>query len=509
VISRCGFSLILVIGLIGCGFFAQADQPCSASASVSPENDASIRAVYDIRRALPPQSLDRAQTAQYDRYLEGTLASLDRMRMPNGLIVDKVQAIPGENGRIRYETLNANTSPTNMGLDLLIQLELLRDPARNRQAAANLLRMIGTLEKMQRHPETGLYYSWYEAENAQPKQRNVSSVDNIHLALALWAASKSAPDEESRRRAERLFQKMDFSAFLDEKTGLIGGNLQFQMKDGKETWFREPWNYSNFGAESRSIYGLTHALGLMRKKGSEAVLEKSPKNIRVEVARTPDGEILRTWDGGAFQLLLPRLLIREDQYSPSMQKFFRNYADHVLAQRERESIPLPASYSACNFGVDDEPERFSGVPSYVGKAGSPALVSADHQEFRGESHRKDWDRVVTPHAIFLAAATNPGAFSNSLSKAEKLGSQDRLYEPEVGWMDGIHVRQEHRGKVIPVQLSLDQSMIALSLLEMKSSDNRTSPSRLLESDPQVRSRLGQYYSAMEPRLASTPASGSE
>jgi hypothetical protein len=469
------------------------------------ERSGSLRALDGVRRSLAPQALDAEQSEQYSRYLEGTLTSLDRMRSPNGLIVDKVQAVRAPDGAIRYEVLNPNTSPTNIGLDLLIQLELLGDPRRSGDASRNLARTIETLEKMPRHPETGLYYSWYEAGSAEPRQKNVSSVDNVHLALALWAASKSAPDAKSKARAERLFQKMDFSEFLDARTGLIGGNLQHQLRDGKETWFREPWNYSNYGAEARSIYSLSHGLGLMRKAGSDSVLENAPKNLKVEIARTSEGEVLRTWDGGAFQLMLPRLLIREDQYSPGMGRIFQNYGAHVLAQQKRESLPVPAAYSACNFGVDDEPARFSGVPSYVGKAGTPGLVSADHQEFRDAAHRKDWDRVVTPHAVFLAAATNPAAFSAPLRKAERVGADEKLYDREVGWMDGVHVRHEHRGKVIPVQLSLDQSMIALSLLEMRAPDNRTTASRLLGADPMVHSRLQSFYSAMEPRLSGSAA----
>ncbi len=487
---RAGLLVLLIVGIAG-ATRVPAQDDCGRVEPLSTERDASFRALDEVRLVLDP----------YDRYLEGTLTSLDRMRAPNGLIVDKVQAVRDPDGRLRYEVLNPNTSPTNIGLDLLIQLELLGDPRRKAEASANIARMVETLENLPRHPDSGLYYSWYEASSGEPRQKNVSSVDNIHLALALWAAAKSAPGEVSKRRAEKLFGQFDFSAFLDRKTGLIGGNLQHQTKEGRESWFLEPWTYSNFGAEARSIYSLSHGLGLMREAGSKAVIDGAPANLKVEVARTPEGEVLRTWDGGAFQLLLPRLLIREDQYSPAMRSYFKNYGQHVLAQQKRESIPVPAAYSACNFGVDDEPSRFAGVPSYVGKAGSPGLVSADHEEFRDKAHRRDWDRVVTPHAIILAATTNPPAFAGPLASAEAVGRDEKLYDREVGWMDGVHVHHEHRGKVIPVQLSLDQSMIALSLLEMKSKDNRTSASRLLESDPAVRSRIHSFYSAMESRLA--------
>lgn len=154
---------------------------------------------------------------------------------------------------------------------------------------------------MDRHPDTGLFFSWYSTDkNLRVINQDASSVDNIHLALPLWAVKEKLPTTDAGRRAARLFEKLDFSSFYDPASGLMGGNLKFQ----NGAWELEKYRFDNAGSEARSIYSLTWALGLLRSKPDPSFVSKTVDALKVETFTWQDGnqskKNMRTWNAEPF-----------------------------------------------------------------------------------------------------------------------------------------------------------------------------------------------------------------
>ncbi len=221
-----------------------------------------------------------------------------------------------DSGESTVRVLNDNTSATNNGLDILNQIGKVDEGFEAPASRKHLNQVIASLEKASFHRESGLFYSWYStARGFAVVNRDVSSVDNIHLALALWTVKETYPSIPVAQRAGKLLDRMDFSVFYSGDTGLMAGNLKHH--DGH--WELEDNKFANLGSEARSNYALTWALELIKRAASLAAETYVWNNAGTE------RPIFRTWDGGAFQLLLPKLLMNEERYSPQLERSFDGY----------------------------------------------------------------------------------------------------------------------------------------------------------------------------------------
>jgi hypothetical protein len=143
--------------------------------------------VAEFRR--PPN----AHLGQYLGYLQATLAGIEKMRTVSGLILDKVRVRFRGEGTPQLESLNSLTSPTNIALDLILQSEALGRGWGRTESNRAIATTLTALERLEVHRPSGLYFSWYSTDLLEPKSKDVSSVDNIHLALALWSVSELFP----------------------------------------------------------------------------------------------------------------------------------------------------------------------------------------------------------------------------------------------------------------------------------------------------------------------------
>ena len=462
----------------------------------------------ELGNCLPRQinlrnRVTRAFPERFETYRLDTYQGLERMRNPEtGLIRDKILVRRTDSGDATFRILNDNTSATNIGLDILNQIGKVEEGLEAPASRKNLEQVVSSLEKISFHRDSGLFYSWYStARGFTVVNRDVSSVDNIHLALALWTVKETYHGTPLSQRAGKLLERMDFSVFYSSNTGLMAGNL----KHHQGHWALENYQFANLGSEARSIYALTWALGLLKRAADPRMAEKSSSSLAAETYVWNDAgterRILRTWDGGAFQLLLPKLLLNEERYSPQLEGSFDGYARYILAEGQRQGFPVPAAHSASNYGIDDEP-TFSEVPSYHGKAGSTALVCTDHVDLNNPHERSLWDLVYTPHASLIAATADPERFAAILKRSESLRSgNDVLYVPGFGFLDGYHVKGRYAGQVVPVQISLDQGMIALALGQMRAKDGLSPSGRALMHNSAVQARLSQYYDLIDRKLA--------
>lgn len=337
---------------------------------------------------------------------------MDCLRHPStGLVVDQVKVLRRASGvgdcpvRVTTEA----TSPTNIALDILLQLEA-HARARSTDEAlhieALLYRIVRSLGKIPYEPVSGLFHNRflpsliesYPATNpiADPM---VSSVDNLHLVMSLWAITQYFPGTQLAERAEAIFARMDFSVFYKEENGLWHGAL---YKQG-DTFVVGDWTYTHLGSEARTIYSM--AAGWNWMKSDPEYFAKIRANAIAEPFRLGGYHLMRTWDGGAFQLLLPSLLVGEEKYSRSLERIFSDYAKLVLDQASNhENIyRVPAAFSACQYGVRwtarTEPGEgdegslpdCGAFPCYNGKAGHRVLVSLLNQDLKDPAQEKIWE----------------------------------------------------------------------------------------------------------------------
>src|ERR671914_288523 len=155
-----------------------------------------------------------ASEAPLERYAADTWRSFDAMTDPqSGLPADSLAA---------DGTRSVQTSTTNIGAYMwstLVAREL--GIVDRREAVARLSRTIDSLERMERHRESGQYFNWYDHRTGEkltiwpptgePRTPILSSVDNGWLAVGLRLVEQEVP--ELSRRAGAIYDSMDFGFY--------------------------------------------------------------------------------------------------------------------------------------------------------------------------------------------------------------------------------------------------------------------------------------------------------
>ncbi len=456
--------------------------------------------VSACRYLFPSAKISTSAQITVNRYLETTLNSLNLMRGQNGLLRDAVWIKNNIDKSFEIVTLNPDTSPTNIAADLLIHTELLNQLKYKQLAFENLNRTLDTLKKVDFHAPTGLFFSRYSSDTKKPliKDSSVSSIDNLHLAIALWTISETNSGNALGKKALNLFKRMDFSIYYDRQSGLIGGNLRKE----NDQWIRETYNFANLGSEARLLYSAGYALGLFKSITNDAeFLNKAFSQLKLEIFRSPEGPLLKLWDGSAFQLFFPRIFANENLYSRSLEKLFKNKAHFMIADGRRRNLTTPASHSAIRVGTHESIYQGEGS-IYRDKGGNLSLVSSDNADVNDPVLRKLWDGAFAPYALVMAAVAAPEMILPELNRLEKQHSgADYLYSQKLGWMEGMHVTGRLTGQVVASQLSLNQGMLALSLLQMDSSDGLSASARAMNANPVIKSKLQKFYQHFDNKVS--------
>jgi hypothetical protein len=457
------------------------------------------QAYYQDKIASKPNRLSTKSQAQVEKYLLATLNSHESMRGPNHLVKDTLWIKKISNGKVVTKTLNANTSPTNIAIDLLIQTELLSRQSHATIANKNLTKLLATLGQLERHNPSGLFFSWYSTnKKSTPVNRNISSIDNLHLAMALWTIKESFPKAAFADQARVLFEAMNLSMFYEERSGLIGGNYSYSH--GK--WSKDAYNFSNLGSEARILYSAGWALGLFKNFRFESdFVEKAFNSLQSEVLHSQQGPLLKLWDGSAFQLFFPKMFVSEESFSPVLKKMYSNYGNYMIAEGQRRQLPVPAAHSpGVNRIHANEYQKPFAV--YNDKAGNKELVSSANKDLHDPEYFKNWDQTFTPYALFMAATTNPEKFLPLIENIKNINfNNGSLYLSEVGWLDGLNLSPELVNKVVPAQLAVNQGMIALALLQMQSTDGKSASGRALYKDQKVKERMKLFYEILDAKLS--------
>jgi hypothetical protein len=442
-------------------------------------------ALYSLK--ISPQNRQLFEQQKTD-----TVQGLEALRGSNGLLVDTTWVRNHKDGQRTLQVLNGDTSPTNIAVDLLVQVELTANNQHPEAAQARAFSLVETLEQVEFHKETGLFFSRYSSDTVKPQVRDacVSSIDNLHLAIALWTLHQQQPSSEAGIKALQLFRRMDFSVYYDPKSGLIGGNL----RPHEGIWEKEAYNLANLGSEGRLLYSVGWALGLYRNAPRDEVyLNKAFGALKVEFHQTPEGQLMKLWDGSAFQLYFPRIFANEDIYSVRLQKNFVEMGNFMIAEGRRQNLPWPAAFNAIRVGTHES--IYQGTGSiYRDKSGNIELVSSDNEDVHNPVLRDNWEGTVAPSAMVMAAAASPTTWAPVLSQLRETKSgDDPLYINQLGWMEGLHVRGDQKDQVVASQLSLNQGMMALSLFQIGSPDGLSTSARALRENEGIRAKLKSFY----------------
>lgn len=379
---------------------------------------------------------------------QATIHSLDFLRSSKtGMLADRIQWNLFDRGLEQKQITNSSTSPTNIGLDLLWMAESFDEFP---QHLLSIEKLLSSLETLPKHPASGFYFGWYNYETKEPTAYNISSVDNLHLAIALWALSEYGP-EVTRARALKLFQAMDWNFFVDKShlQWTIIGNYNYDPE--LEEWSPDGFRYDYLGSEARSLAALIPIFLNLNPK----LFVTSQKIEEREIA--PNKTTLLTWDGGLFQLLLPQLLIHESQYSPHLREAFTNAVEYVFDNPHLiGKLRVPRAHSASDFW--DFNKKEVGYGSFGAWDFLPFIK---HKFWEKEEMQSTIEKVFSPHALFLAMEFDVKRTEKSFQKLALLRSKSTdqwFFNNERGWLDALHVQSFEKGYICPSQTSLNQLM---------------------------------------------------
>ena len=478
---------LLVGGAASVAAFALAP---SASAATS-----SRKSAYAVR------TLDRATV---HTWAADTWRSLVAMTDPRtGLPADNIPASLAAGDRSGY------TSPTNIGGYLwstVVAREL--GIITRGEATGRLIRTLKTVERMEHHTPSGMYYNWYDEATAAalhtwPDSGDkvvpfCSSVDNGWLGAALLVVAGS--DKAAAPWARRIFDRMRWDSFYNDNSdpahqvragGLIhggfypyedgrpGGTYQGTHIGGDPVWLTTH-HYDTTVSETRITSYLGIITGQVPAKQYFAMWRTFPATCDwswhemqpvgenrtyygldvYEGAYTYRGmHIVPGWGGSMFEELMPDVFVDEAAWAP--RSWGRNHPLHVRAQREHGLID--AGYGYWGFSPSSNPA--GGYREYgVDALGlNPTGYMSDQESTNYDPGFGDCraatnpnptygDGVVTPHASFLAMMHEPDeAFTNLANLKADFDSYDRG-----GFFDAVAVRS---GTVARRYLSLDQAMV--------------------------------------------------
>ncbi|NHA69497.1 glucoamylase family protein [Phycicoccus flavus] len=401
------------------------------------------------------------------------------------------------------------TSPTNIGGYLwsaLVAREL--GIITRGEATRRILQTLRTLERMEHHTPSGMYYNWYDEgtgavlrtwpSTGEKVVPFCSSVDNGWLGAALLTLTSG--DRATAVHARRILSRMRWDAFYNDNSdpahqvrpgGLIHGGF-YPEEDGRPggtylgthiggdpVWLTTH-HYDTTVSETRITSYLGFVTGQIPGKQYYALWRTFPETCDwswpemqpvgetrtylgldvYEGAYTYRGmHIVPGWGGSMFEELMPEVFVPETSWAP--RSWGVNHPLHVRAQREHGLDE--AGYGYWGFSPCADP--FADYREYgVDALGmNPDGYFSDKEMTNYDIGFGDCragtnpnptygDGVVTPHASFLAMMHEPReAFANLARIESELGAYDAG-----GFFDAAATRS---GTIARRYLALDQAMV--------------------------------------------------
>ncbi len=411
----------------------------------------------------------------------------------SGLPMDKARIVDG-----RMEVVSTFTSPSNIAsaLETFVVASKSADPQERAGARAAIMKILNTLSRLDTFKyvkdgveiNSGLFFSWYRAGEEKPSasDKYVPTFDNMNLTVALKIIVEAYKDDRSvSRLASDIMSKQDYSPVIGANNFLaIGLTTEGKVVNN---------NIAIFGNEARSAITILGAMGMLRKDGLDIKVQP-PVIIEYELQSGEVIPILATWDGSAFQMLVPNALLAEDANmadgsESNMKILLGNYQRAVEDVGKRrhilgEGANVAASYSACQTG--EGAHDYSGIQGNIVFAQNPEAV---REQTRRESH-------IPVYSLFLNGTVDPKFTVSQLLALKRAGMADALYSQTTGFVNSFAALDyaptgDRAVPVIPMKLSLDEGCTAISLAKILDPENMGLASYLRRSDigPNIQNML--------------------
>ncbi len=200
------------------------------------------------------------------------------------LIPDNVSC---ENGKT-----SPQTSPTDIGFSLVSLLQLRRLGLMKDDEFFSLtdkvISSVFSLEKYRGH-----LFNWYSTDGKPLNPKYVSSVDSGNFFACLAAITPHlSPD--SRQKAQKMLDSVDFTFLVDPKSKLLSTGLSVERKA------LDPSRYDLYSSESLLTYVFCVGYGYI---GHECALRLNRKSVYYR------GNATYSWTGGGFEYLMPALFL--------------------------------------------------------------------------------------------------------------------------------------------------------------------------------------------------------
>lgn len=342
-----------------------------------------------------------------------------------------------ENGEKIYDH---KTSPTNIGL-YLASIIAMRDMGfmTDEKASESVDTILTSLESAEK--SHGLFYNWYDTETGNPKLLKdgegndiplfLSTVDNAWMATGLIALKNALPEHAAR--AQKILMAMDFKLLYNDVEDLFYNG--YHPGTGKPTVNS---HYDVFNSEARiasyigiSIFGIPVAN--YNKLGQYA---PANRELPLEV----DAELLKSWEGSAFEAFMALLVVDEAGESEALRAYHIAYANAQL-----------------EYGKEHN-NGYSGFSPCLDPKGKYCVAGVPHLAMNKDVHETKGDLPVTPHALMLFLGLIP---KEAIEILQRLRTEfPDIYTKEFGFRDSINVKT---GEIANGYLVLDQAMSFLGV----------------------------------------------
>jgi len=438
-------------------------------------------------------------------YATDTWASLAAM-------TDKKTGLPSDKIQGDLTEASVNTSPTNIGGYLWSTISA-RDLGiiSKTEAFTRIKTTLKTLEKIERHEPSGMFYNWYShldghklttwPGSGDPVDPFLSTVDNGWLAASFRIVAEAEP--RLAASANALYDSMDFGYFHDLEAGANAANGAGLNRGG--FWVTPPPGCNvpgNYGDDGSEVYYTCHhydttvseariatylgiANGQIPPEAYYGTLrtipdrgcdfswqEQKPTGKTREYLGVPVYEgvyeyrgmkLVPAWGGSMFEALMPDLLVPEAEWGP--RSWAINHPASVRAQIEHGIDE--AGYGYWGFSPASDPFGEYAEYGVEGIGMSTDGYASDRERTNVDTgydgcHEASnpnpafGDGVVTPHASFLALPYDKTAV---LSNLAGIKNDLSAYGPG-GFYDAVATTS---GTIADRYLSLDQSMIMASI----------------------------------------------
>lgn len=308
---------------------------------------------------------------------ENTYKYFSFMRNGNGLIADNLQVRP-------YKGESKTTSPTNIGFSLLAEIGgYYLGILSLSESIFNMEKIVSAVEKLDKWE--GNLFNWYSVETMKPDRFFVSSVDNGNLLAALLCAKnfcKQNGEGILEKRIEKIMREMRLDRLYDSDNRLFYIGYDGNAFTG---------HYDLLASEARILSFLFMAF--YKKFDHYYALKKDYTGYC--------GNILLSWSGTMFEMLMPELFFRSPMFSAVHKS-----AIGTIKKQRKQTIEGIWGVSESGYAQTDKEQRYQYSAFGLKDLALDGKTKSD---------------TIAPYAGVLAVGFSPIEVIRNIKKLQEMG----------------------------------------------------------------------------------------